>query len=71
MNLRDFLLEGLLVFTLALCFVATLTYLWSRLLYGGSAVDWPTSVALALALSVAIPVVRTALRRDKHGQHKS
>ena len=70
MNLKDFLLEGLRVFVLAFCAVATMTYLWSRLVYGAGAADWFNSVALALALGVVVPLVRTALRRREHGQHK-
>lgn len=70
MNLKDFLLEGLLVLVLAFCAVATLTYLWGRLLYGAGTADWPTSWALALALAVVVPLVRVTPRRDKHDQHK-
>ncbi|HEU4741904.1 MAG TPA: hypothetical protein VFS50_09960 [Meiothermus sp.] len=33
MNLKDLLLEGPLVFILAFGVLATLTYLWSRLMY--------------------------------------
>jgi hypothetical protein len=61
MNTKELLLGFVITFLAALGAGAIVTYLWNLILHDTGAVNWETSLALAVILGFSLPVAR-ALR---------
>jgi hypothetical protein len=65
MNLKRLLVSGLTVFCVSLIVSAAVTLLWNLAAHRAGAVDWETSLRLAILFGIIMPLMEARRGREK------
>jgi hypothetical protein len=65
MEIKELLVNFVIVFAVVLVIAVIVTYLWNLILHGSGAVDWNISLVFALSMGIALPVSWALRTKEK------
>jgi hypothetical protein len=63
MNVKDLLTSFFIIGSIVLGVTLIIAYLYSLVVHGNGALEWESSIRLALVLGIALPIVRQLDRK--------